>query len=250
MTKLNQIIALREGEKTRANKATAPLFHTAKDSARFAGLTRTYEPVEDGGAKLPDENARVQHTVSEIIDSFVRNSTRMLDLKATADVANTQAFADVVIEEGDDRQVIIDHAPVTLLLPLEKYLQQEVRGLIETLPVLDPAQNWEPSGSERAGIYETAAVQRHRNQKVNRPLELSPATDRHPAQVQLVIEDVLAGYWTEKKFSGAIPASRKAELLARVETLIQAVQSAREQANDLTVEDKKIGDAVFNYLFD
>ena len=80
-------------------------------------------------------------------------------------------------------------------------------------------------------------------------LELSPATDKHPAQVQLVSEDVLAGYWNEKKFSGAVPASYKAELINRVETLIQAVKFAREKANDTEVTDLKVGDAVFGYLF-
>lgn len=246
MTKLNQIIAIEAGEKSRANKATAPLFHAAKNPALFAGLSRTYEPVEDGGEQLPEESSRVQYTVDQIIRGFVSSSTRMLDLGATKDLANTEARADVVVGE----EVVIADAPVTLLLPLEKYLSQEVRGLIESLPVLDPAQSWELSNSEREGIYETEPVKRHRTKKVARPLELAPATDKHPAQVQLIQEDVLAGYWTEKKFSGAVPAARKAELLARVEKLIQAVKSAREAANDLVVTDVNIGERVFGYLFD
>jgi len=245
MTKLNQIIAIEQGEKARVNKATAPLFHALKVDGLFAGLTRTYEPVDDGGERLPDESARVKYTTPSIIETFVKNSTRLLDLGATKDLTNAGAFADVVV--GD--QVIIEHAPVTFLLPFEKYLSQEVRGLIESLPVLDAAQDWEVSASEREGIYETPTVRRHRTKKVNRVLELSPATDKHPAQVQLVSEDVLAGYWNEKKFSGAVPASYKAELINRVETLIQAVKFAREKANDTEVTDLKVGDAVFGYLF-
>lgn len=245
MTKLNQIIAIEQGERARVNKATAPLFHALKAPALFAGLTRTYEPLNVDGEKLPDETARVQHTVVHIIDEFVKNSSRLLDLAATKDLSNTEAFADVKV--GDE--VIIAHAPVTFLLPFEKYLAQEVRGLIESIPVLDPAQDWTPSASERDGIYETATVQRHRTKKVNKVLELSPATDKHPAQVSLVAEDVLAGYWNEKKFSGAIPASEKAELMERVEKLIQAVKFAREEANNNTVTDVKVAENVFGYLF-
>ena len=115
--------------------------------------------------------------------------------------------------------------------------------------MLDPAQDWEPSSSEREGIFETPVVRRHRTKKMNRVLELSPATDKHPAQVQLVAEDVLAGYWNEKKFSSAVPASRKAELMERVEDLIAAVKFAREKANDTEVVDFKVGEAVFGYLF-
>lgn len=245
MTKLNQIIAIEAGEKARVNKATAPLFHALKVDALFAGLTRTYEPVDDNGERLPDETARVKHTVPSIIEQFVKDSTRLLDLSATKDLTNTSAFADVEV----DGNVIIEHAPVTFLLPFEKYLSQEVRGLIESLPVLDAAQDWETSTSERAGIYETETIQRHRTKKVNKVLELSPATDKHPAQVQLVAEDVLAGYWNEKRFSGAVPASQKAELIERVEKLIQAVKFAREQANDIEVTDLTVGDQVFGYLF-
>lgn len=245
MTKLNQIIAIEQGEKARVNKATAPLFQALKMDAVFAGLTKTYEPVEEGGEKLPDESVRVKLTVENVIESFVQNSSRLLDLTATKDLTNNGAYADVVV----DKQVIIEQAPVTFLLPFEKYLTQEVRGLVESIPTLDAAQDWTLSGSERAGIYETPTIRRHRTKKVNKVLELSPATDKHPAQVQLVGEDVLAGYWNEKKFSGAIPAARKAELIGRVEALIQAVKMAREKANDTEVTDLKVGDKVFGYLF-
>lgn len=196
-------------------------------------------------SSCPTSPARVKVTVGNIIDLFVKNSSRLLDVSATKDMSNTTAFADVVV--GDE--VVIPNAPVTFLLPFEKFLSQEVRGLVESLPVLDAAQDWTLSEAERAGIYETPVVQRHRTKKVNKVLELSPATDKHPAQVQLVAEDVLAGYWNEKKFSGAIPASRKGDLIERVENLIAAVKFAREQANDTEVTDLKVGDAVFGYLF-
>lgn len=245
MTKLNQIIAIENGEKARSNKATVPLFHALKAEGMFAGLTRTYEPVDEEGEKLPDEAARVKATVGEIVDLFVKNTTRLLDVGATKDMTNTTAFASVVVDDT----VIIENAPVTFLLPFEKFLSQEVRGMVESLPVLDAAQDWTASTSEREGIYETPVVRRHRTKKVNKVLELSPATDKHPAQVQLVAEDVLAGYWNEKKFSGAIPASRKAELIERVENLIAAVKVAREQANDVEVTDLKVGPAVYGYLF-
>jgi hypothetical protein len=245
VTKLNQIIAIESGEKARTNKATAPIFHVAKNEAFFAGLTRTYEPLDETGEQLPEETARVKAIVGDLISQFVGQSTRLLDVSATKDMTNTTAFADVVVHD----EVILANVPVTFLLPFEKYLSQEVRGLIESLPTLDPAQDWTPSSSEREGIYETPVVRRHRTKKVNRVLELAPATDRHPAQVSLVAEDVLAGYWSEKKFSGAIPASRKAELVGRVEDLIAAVKFAREKANDTEVVDLKVGKAVFDHLF-
>ena len=51
------------------------------------------------------------------------------------------------------------------------------------------------------------------------------------------------------KFSGALPAQRVNELLARVEKLQEAVKYAREEANDIEADEQKVGDRVFGYLF-
>ena len=59
----------------------------------------------------------------------------------------------------------------------------------------------------------------------------------------------MVGYWRTVKFSGALPTRRVHELLERVEKLQQAVKFAREEANNLEVDDQKIGETVFRYLF-
>jgi len=244
MTKLHQLAAILKSTKDAANKETAPVFHTAKAPAEFVGLTRTYEPLDDEGESLPDESTRVKATVPEMLERFRRPMTRLFDLVLTIETSNMKASADVVVD-GD---VIIKDAPVTFLMQFEKMLQQEVRGLIVSLPTLDPAQDWELSTSERQGIYETSVVKRHRTKKVNKPIVLSPATDKFPAQTQMVIEDMLAGHWNEKKFSGAVTGARKQELVERVDKLINAVKMARESANDQEVEDKTAGADIFGYL--
>lgn len=245
VTRLNQIVAIVKGEKERVNKLTAPLFHSLDKPVLFAGLTQTYRPRNEEDEQLPPDNTDVVMTVPEVLSSFEKSMVRLLDVIATAERTNTDAFADVVV----DGNVIIERAPVTLLMQLEKILEREVRGLIIKLPVLDPAETWLPSESERRGMYETPTFMTIRNKKVARPLELAPATDRHPAQVQLVTEDVVAGYWDKKKFSGAVPAAVKQDLLERVDKLINAVKFAREEANSIDVVDFKIGRPVFSYLF-
>lgn len=244
MTKLNQIVAIEKGEKAAINKQTAPLFQKAGVPALFHGLTKTYEPVDENGEQYPDENTLVQLTVTEILDAFRVPTTRLLDVISTKENANTGAFADVVV----DGRTIIKDAPVTFLLQFEKQLAQEIRGLVNALPTLDPAQEWSPSSTDRAGISETPVIKRHKTKKIQRPIQLAKATDKHPEQVQLISEDVLAGYWSEKKFSGAISAARKQELLDRVDKLINAVKYAREQANDREITDKKVGKHVFDFL--
>jgi hypothetical protein len=58
-----------------------------------------------------------------------------------------------------------------------------------------------------------------------------------------------ACYRRTVKFSGALPARRVNELLARVEKMQEAVKFAREEANNLDAEDIKVGDRFFEYLF-
>lgn len=246
MTKLNQVVAVEKQTKEKVNKQTAPLFHIVKDGKFFAGLSKTYEPIDVDGEQLPEDSTRVQNTVPEILSAFADPSVKMLDAQLTKETANTEAFADVEVNGA----VLIEGAPVSFLLQFEKYLSQEVRGLIVGLPTLDPAQDWETSDSERAGIFETAQVRRHRTKKVERPIVLYDATDKHPAQTQMITTDELVGYWNEKRFSGAVSAQRKQQLLDRVDDLIAAVKYARESANNRDVENATIGAEIFGYLFD
>lgn len=245
MTKLNQLVAVEKGEKAAVNKETAPLFHAAKNADLFAGFTKTYEPLEEGGAQYPEDNKNLIYTVQALLDAFAKPSARLLDVTAGKENTNRKAVADVKV----DGEVIIKDAPVTFLLQFEKYLQQEVRGLLVSLPVLDPAQTWSPDSSGEAGVSVTEPIKRHKNKKVNKVIQLAPADQYHPAQVQLVAEDTLEGYWTEKRQSGAISAQRKLELVERVDKLINAVKFAREEANSVTVDDLKVGSKVFGYLF-
>ncbi len=246
MTKLNQIVAIEKGEKAAVNKETAPLFHAAKTPALFAGLAKTYEPADEDGERYPDETVPVQLTVDRVLRDFAKAATRQLDVTSTKENANTQAFADVKLPDGT---VVAEQLPVSFLLQLEKFLQQEVRGLVVSLPTLDTAQSWSPDASGEAGIMVTEPIERAKGKKITEPLVLAPATDKHPAQVQLVNRDVVAGYWTERKFSGAISGARKQELLDRVDVLINAVKFAREEANSIEVTDKKVASSVFGYLF-
>jgi hypothetical protein len=68
-------------------------------------------------------------------------------------------------------------------------------------------------------------------------------------KVETYTEDVIVGTWTTIKFSGAIPAKEKNEMLDRVHRLQEAVKCAREQANGMDVELRKIAGPVLQYVF-
>jgi hypothetical protein len=245
VTKLNQIVAIVKTTKETTNKLTAPLFQSMNVLGLFAGQTATYRTAIEEGQMYPPNEQRVQLTVPTLIDSFRRPTERLLDVISTAETTNTHAFGDIVV----DGVAVAEQVPVTFLMQLEKYLEREVRGFINNMPVLDPALDWSRSPAERVGVWETESFETAKTKKVQTPLVLYPATDKHPAQTQLITEDIVEGYWSKKAFSGALPASEKAALQERVEKLIEAVKKAREQANDIEVTDAPVGGALMAYVF-
>lgn len=241
MTKLNQIVAVEKGIKSRTAEVFTKIYQRLAKPVLLAGISRTYQPKEDGGDPLPAEEVRVQLSADQSLRDAAAALTRLFDVVVTKDAANAGAKADLVI----DGNVLVPDVPVTTLLFLEKQLI-DLRTFVRSLPVLDAAETWEFDSN--TGVYVTPPVGTTRSKKIPRNHVKAEATDKHPAQVEVYYEDVLVGTWTARKFSGALPAVRVNQLLGRVDALHTAVKFAREEANNTEVTDVKIGAAIFDYL--
>ncbi|MEU9776703.1 MULTISPECIES: hypothetical protein [unclassified Streptomyces] len=242
MAKLNQIIAVEKGVKTKAHHDLTAAHHGLQKPALLAGISRTYQPKDEEGEQLPPESTRVQVQAEEVLRDTARTLTRLFDVTATKDWANCTARADVTV----DGRALLTGVPVSYLLFLEKQLT-DIATFVRKLPVLDASESWVHDPSTDA--WKTDPVRTVRTRKVPRNHVKAEATEHHPAQVEVYYEDVPVGYWTTVKFSGALPARRLNELTERLEKLQQAVKFAREEANGCEVDDRRAGDAVFGYLF-
>lgn len=241
-TKLNQMIAVQKGVKSSALADLTTAHHSLQKPALLAGLSRTYQPKTEDGDQMPPEQTLVQIRVPDILELTGKILTRLFDVTATIDWANCTARADVVV----DGRTIVRQAPVSYLLFLEKQLV-DLHTFVKGLPVLDPAEEW--TWDDNRSCYATRPTQTLRTKKTPQKFEKAPATDKHPAQVEVYYEDIPVGTWTQVKFSGALPATRKRELLERVEKLQRSVKMAREEANGTEVTDQQVGAAFFDYLF-
>lgn len=246
MALLSQILGVRKGVNTSAGKRFVEIHSAASKNQLINGHSRTYAAKDDDGEKLPSEFQRVQISVSDLIDELIKTVGRQWDVNATVDEANTLARGDIIVA-GNDLALTITNIPVTTLMYLDKQLS-EIASFIAKLPVLDPAFIWEYD--VQAGIWKTDAIQTHRTSKVAKPIVLFPATDKHPAQTQLITEDVITGYWSATRLSGALPAPVIMVYKERVQTLREAVVKAREQANQQVVSDVTIGNTLLNFVFD
>ena len=105
-----------------------------------------------------------------------------------------------------------------------------------------------PPGSRSKAKVAKVKVAKVKTKKVKKALVMYPHSDKHPAQTQLIDEDVTVGRWTQVKHSGAIPDDVRRGLVRRVSLLQRAVKEARERANMFEVEERRIGEKLFGYI--
>ncbi|HEY7419363.1 MAG TPA: hypothetical protein VH593_29535, partial [Ktedonobacteraceae bacterium] len=199
--KLNQIIAIEKGTKSRSLQELTDAHHTLQKPTLLAGISRTYRPKDEEGEHFPSESTRVQVKAEEVIRKTTEALTKLFDVVATKDWANCQAKADVVV----DGKVLLTQVPATYLLFLEKQLV-DLHTFIKKLPVLDAAETWTFDAS--ADSWATEPMQTTKTKKIPRNHVKAEATEKHPAQVEVYYEDVVVGTWRTIKFSGALPTQR------------------------------------------
>lgn len=241
MPKLNQLLAVRKGLRGRTDNAVTELYKQLQKPALYAGLVRTYQPRDDAGEHLPSERQLVQRSVEDDLQSTAAAMTKLFEVTASVDYTNQITGADVPV--GED--VLIQNAPVSFLLFLEKQLT-DFRTMVTKVPTLAPEEEWSPD--HHNGGARSASVGTTRARKVPFSFEASPATDKHPAQVQVMQRDEIVGDWTLVKFSGAVSVVRRDQILTKIDTLMDAVRKAVEEANVALTVDVSPGEAVFDFL--
>lgn len=242
-TKLCQIIAVANGQKARTQQALTQAYHKLQKEELLKGISRRYRPKEDGGEQFPSESKQVIYRVGDALSEAKQALTELFDLVATQDNANCLAVADVAV----NGKVILASMPVTTLLFLEKQLT-DLHTMAGKLPTLDPSVLW--SHNDQINCYQTDKTEAAKTKKISKVLVKYEATKEHPAQTEMVSEDVTVGYWETVHFSGAIPETERRQLIRRIEALQDGVKRAREQANSMEVKQVNIGESVFGFLFD
>lgn len=240
--KLNQVLAVEKGIKTRTYSALTEMHKAAQVAALFNGFSKTYEPVNEAQLPQAPQSQKVQKSAETILAEAKKSLIELFDVTATKDWGNQQAKADLVV----DGQKLLTGVPATYLLFLDKQLS-DLRDLVGKMSELDPAIDW--SKDPNSGLFKSNPVQTQTTQKVQEALVKYPATDKHPAQTELITVDKVVGHWFTVKQSGAIPASRKKELLERIQKLLDAVKVALEDANMTRVDDQYTGASVLGYIF-
>lgn len=242
---LGQIVAIEAGIRKAAMRKLTDAYHALDRPAMLEGISGTYEPAVDGGEQLPNEGVRVQATAEEMITATRGILAEMFDATAARDFTNCSGTAKANIVVGD--QALIENAPVPYILWLLRELDK-LQAFVTRIPTLSPSTTWELE--EARGVYRSEPVRTARQVQAHRVLKLADATERHQEQVQVVQEAVTAGTWTRVKFTGAVPVSRREEILQRITTLRAALHSAHQEANRVEALEPGVGTRLLSFLFD
>ena len=240
--KLNQVIALIQGLKRASEKKKGELYQLAQKSQLFQGLSRTYQPVNDDGFVYPAEGTKVTATAQKLIDGFGDAISELLNMCATQDYANTEAKADVKVDDN----VILSSVPVTHLLFLEKQLT-DIRTFVSSIPTLSIDRDWEYDSNR--GVYVSGPTQTTKTKKITKFVVAYEATPEHPADVREISNDEVEGTWQKLDFSGALPQDEMNAMFKRVDALLKGVIKAREEANIYQVKQQQTANVLLAFIF-
>lgn len=164
------------------------------------------------------------------------------DILAQKDATNQMAKADVEL----DGKVFLTGVPATYLLTLETKIG-DLRKKFEAIPTLQPGPLWVEDAGE--GKWRTAEAQvSFKTKKTIRPIILVAPTDKHPAQVEKISEDVPVAKIERTTWSGMWTSTEKSDLLARLDALLIALKQARQRANTQEVVKLQVGKRLSDYL--
>lgn len=246
MAKLHEILAV-EGD-LRATAATIikeanGTFDKRPNHFLQTETTTTYFS-EDEKHLDATEHKKMETTVAEKLSYVGDMVTRYYDAYLQKESTNQTARATVEINGVP----FLENVPVVVLLGMEQRLK-ELRDTYETIPTLQPGPTWERDARMPIGVYRSQyPEERFVTKKTKRAFTLAPATDKHPAQVQALDEDVPVAKRIVTTWSGMLSVYDKSLLLDRVDALIQAFKRARMRANDAELVQREMGKQIFDFL--
>lgn len=246
LPKLHELVAVRSGLRGQATKCLADLMGTfEKKQHHFTARVKTFTPFGEDAVIKVEEQLDLQTTVEKELRWIADHLVKAIDMSHSVNVGNTGARADIMLEDGT---LLVKDVPAQTLLELEGELET-LRAFCERIPTLDPAKGFHPDPQREKGVFVAREVEKTRTQKQNKVVVLYPHTDKHPAQTQIIPEDVPIGTIREQEWSSMMTVATKAQVMDRVEKLARAVKKARSRANETPVESTPIAEKLVSYVF-
>ncbi len=248
MSKLHELLAVESDLRGQAESCRTDLKATfEKKSHHFTKKVITFKSSVDGMPDKTESQLNLQTSVKKELEWIADKLAKALNTGHQIDMANTTAQADVVLEDGT---VLLKAVPPTSLLRLEHRVV-EIKDLVGAIGTLDPAKGFLEDATEGEGVFRARDDEKIRGEKKFSFIVMVPPTDKHPAQVKELMEDVKIGTIVSQEWSSLITVAQKGDMLDRVEEVLRAIKKARARANEMEIDvrQNKIGESVLSYVF-
>jgi hypothetical protein len=250
MPKLHELLAAEKTPTGAWNQLYEDTLKKFKNPSHFfqghsKSLQMIVESPENAATEAQNRDEKpVTTTVLDTLQYALDIFAKAEDLQYQKNKTNTKALGTVNFRGS---QIMLD-LPVDELLGLENRLTK-IRLLFEAIPTLDATKEWIDSPMRDVWVtkYPEDTV---KTEKIVVPVVMSPATDKHPAQVQAIGKDVVIGKFTVLKRSGEATAQQKADMLKVVDELIVEVKQARMRANETDAVTDKIAARIVALLIE
>lgn len=244
MAKLHELLAAEGNVAATYNAIAEETLRVLARPTAFLRETVTVRHFDEAQRQL--DTTEVTDNTTTVTDrltySLGKAFASYINLLLAKDRTNQEARADVML----NGQVFLADVPATALLTLETRLGG-LRKAFESIPTLMAGPVWEWDADQ--SMYRTATpTVTFRTKKTVRAVQLAPATDKHPAQVEKVPEDVAIASIERQGWSGMWTSRAKSDILARLDALLVAVKVARQRANRVDVVRLDAGARIASFL--
>lgn len=245
MSVLHELLAV-EGDLERSHKSildtTKSIF--IKNTDLFFAQHRKLEMFVDDDITYPEEYKEMDCTVVEKLEEMENVEKQYYDVILQKECTNQLAVCDLIV----DGVTIGTGLPATFLLGMESRLRQ-LREVYAKIPTLSPGIKWVEDPSQGENIYITEKpAEKLKTETTLEPVVLYEATKEHPAQVKEVSKTNNVGKYISTTWSGMMSPAKKAIILNKIDRLIREVKKARQVANTTTVNERTIGQNIFDYI--
>ena len=216
-----------------------------KHPDRYQGSQKRVELFDADAPDEAPEYKNMDDTVHNKLDYTSEHIIRYFDCVLQKEATNQNATGDIII----DGVSIAENVPATFLLGLESKLTKVRNVVYRFIPTLQPGIHWEKDETQGPNVYKRKYPEENfRTKKVRKNHIKAPATDKHPAQVEVFTEDEKVARIIKDVWCGMPSSAEKSEILKRLDTLIQAVKKARQRANSEEVVKATIGKKLFDFI--
>lgn len=241
--RLSQILSIERNSKTKFETNLSAFYFQTQKADLFYGHVKTHSPKGDSDEQRPTETKQVQGRAKESLLLLKEDFGKFFNLLAQKEGTSCDAKADILVGGSLWRKDV----PVMTLVSMEKQLSAQIIQLISKLPILSTDEHWEWDPNKGLFVTQPKETFSKRLEKV--PLTLALATEKHPAQVQVIEKEIQTGTWTHVSFSGALPKEDVDRYMRQSVVLLEATKFARQMAATTPVRESDLGTQMMNFIF-